>query len=131
MSAPVGMDAQFPRRTLRTTLIAGGLLSLLATQYLDLQVALGFALGVALGSLHLFTWMGLGRQLLGPRDPVWIGIYLVLKLGVVYGGAVLYLTRPAAHAKAFAVGFTLVFLVMVQKVVGQKLMEQQRLRSVP
>lgn len=131
MSEPTDIDSQFPKRTLRTTLIAGGILSVFAAQYLGLQVALGFALGVALGALHLYTWIGLGHQILGPREPVWIAIYLILKLGVVYGGAVVYLTRSGANAKAFAAGFTLLFAVIIQKVVGQKLMEKQRLRSVP
>lgn len=130
MSQPAGLDRNFPKRSLRTNLIAGGIVSLFAAQYLGPYVGLGFAIGVALGSLHLFTWMGLGRQILGPREPLWIAIYLVTKLGGVYGGAVLYLVQPRAHGVAFLSGFSLIFAVMIQKVLGQKLVEQQRLRSV-
>ncbi|MDY0000823.1 MAG: hypothetical protein RBU30_05975 [Polyangia bacterium] len=120
----------FPKRSIVTTLVAGAIASLFVLQYFGLGHGAGFALGVALGTLHLYTWMGLGKQLLGPRDPVWIALWVLLKLGVVYAGALVYLVHQRPHAPAFAIGFGLIFFVMIQKVLGQKMLEQRKLRSV-
>ena len=128
LSPTLGGD--LPRRSIITTLVAGGIVSLFVAQYLGLGHGAGFALGVLLGSLHLFTWMGLGKQLLGAREPIWIALYLLLELGVVYGGALVYLIHQRAHAPAFAIGFGLIFFVMIQKVLGRRLLEQRNLRSV-
>ncbi len=131
MSLGTSLGSGFPQRSITTTLVAGVVMSLVAIRYFGIGHGAGFALGVLLGCLHVWTWMGLGKQLLGPKDPIWIALYLLLKLGVVYAGAIIYLIHQRAYAPAFAIGFSLIFLVMIQKVVGRRLLEQRKLRSVP
>lgn len=130
MTLGTQLGGEFPRRSIVTTLVAGGIVSLFVLQYFGVGNGAGFALGVLLGSLHVFTWMGLGKQLLGERDPIWIAIFVLLKLGVVYSGALVYLLYQRPHAPAFAIGFSLIFFVMIQKVLGKRLLEQRNLRSV-
>ncbi len=128
LTSTLGSD--FPKRSIVTTLVAGVVMSLFVIQYWGIGHGAGFALGVLLGSLHVFTWMGLGKELLGERDALRIASYVLLKVGVVYAGAIVYLIYQRPYAPAFAIGFSLIFFVMIQKVIGRRLIDQRKLRSV-
>lgn len=131
MSPGASIGGNFPRRSIVTNLVAGAIISLFVIHYFGVGHGAGVAAGVLLGSLHLYTWMGLGRQLLGPRDPLWIALYVFLKLGVVYAGAILYLLYQRPYAAAFTLGFSLIFVVMIQKVVGRRILAASRPRTAP
>ncbi|MFH2009111.1 MAG: hypothetical protein ABI333_21150 [bacterium] len=131
MSLSETLGSDFPRRCIVTNLAAGAVLALLATMYVSVGAGSGFAVGIILGSLHLGSWIGLGRQLLGPRDPLQIAVFLFFKLVFVYGGTVLYLKYEQQNAVAFVIGFSLIFFVILQKVLGRKLIASSKnLRSV-
>ena len=131
MTTTETLGSDFPKRSVVTNLVAGVFISLLLINYLGVGHGAGFAAGILLGSLHLWTWIGLGRQLLGDRDGFMIAAYVAAKLGLVYGGAIAYLMYQRAYAIAFIVGFTMIFFVMIQKVIGRRLVDQRKLRSVP
>jgi len=128
LSETLGTD--FPRRCLVTNLVAGTLMAFLALMYLGPIHAAGFSVGLLLGSLHLWTWIGLGRQVLGEREGLVIAGYMLIKLVGVYGGTLLFLFLERRAAVAFLIGFTLIFLVILQKVLGRKLIASKKLRSV-
>jgi len=129
LSETLGTD--FPRRCIVTNLVAGSLMAFMALMYFGPIHAAGFAVGLLLGSLHLWTWIGLGRQLLGEREGLVIAGYLLVKLVGVYGGMLVFLVMERRAAAAFLIGFTLIFLVILQKVLGRKLIASKTIRSVP
>jgi len=129
LSETLGTD--FPRRCIVTNLVAGSLMAFMALMYFGPIHAAGFAVGILLGSLHLWTWIGLGRQLLGERDGFVIAGYMLVKLVAVYGGTLTFLMIERKSAVSFLIGFTLIFLVILQKVLGRKLIASKTIRSVP
>lgn len=131
MSLSETLGTDFPRRCIVTNLVAGSLMAFMALMYFGPIHAAGFAVGLLLGSLHLWTWIGLGRQLLGEREGLVIAGYLLVKLVGVYGGMLVFLVMERRAAAAFLIGFTLIFLVILQKVLGRKLIASKTIRSVP
>lgn len=131
MSLSDTLGTDFPRRCLVTNLVAGTLMSFMALMYFGPIHAAGFAVGLLLGSLHLWTWIGLGRQLLGEREGLVIGGYVLVKLVGVYGGTLLFLSLERRAAVAFLIGFTFIFVVILQKALGRRLIASKTIRSVP
>jgi hypothetical protein len=128
LSETLGTD--FPRRCLVTNLVAGTLMAFMALMYFGPIHAAGFSVGLLLGSLHLWTWIGLGRQILGDRDGLVIGGYVLVKMVGVYGGTLLFLILERRAALAYLIGFTFIFVVIVQKALGRRLIASQKIRSV-
>lgn len=131
MSLSETLGTDFPRRCIVTNLVAGSLMAFIALMYFGTVHAAGFSVGLLLGSLHLWTWIGLGRQILGERDGLVIAGYVLVKLVGVYGGTLGFLVIERRAAVAFLIGFTLIFLVILQKVLGRKLIASKTIRSVP
>lgn len=131
MSLTDTLGTDFPRRCIVTNLVAGVLMAFLALMYFGPIHAAGFSAGLLLGTLHLWTWIGLGRQILGKRDGTALAGYLFLKFVGVYGGTLLFLFMERRAALAFLIGFTFIFVVIVQKVLGRKLIASKTIRSVP
>lgn len=131
MSLSETLGTDFPRRCIVTNLVAGALMAFMALMYFGPIHAAGFAAGLLLGTLHLWTWIGLGRQLLGEREGLVIAGFVFVKLVGVYGGTLLFLFIERRAAVAFLIGFTLIFVVIVQKVLGRKLIASKTIRSVP
>lgn len=131
MSLSETLGTDFPRRCIVTNLVAGVLMAFMALMYFGPIHAAGFAAGLLLGTLHLWTWIGLGRQLLGEREGLVIASFVFVKLVGVYGGTLLFLFIERRAAVAFLIGFTLIFVVIVQKVLGRKLIASKTIRSVP
>jgi hypothetical protein len=129
LSETLGTD--FPRRCIVTNLVAGALMAFMALMYFGPIHAAGFSVGLLLGTLHLWTWIGLGRQLVGEREGLVIAGYALVKVVGVYGGTLLFLVLERRAAAAFLIGFTLIFVVIVQKVLGRKLLASKTFRSVP
>jgi hypothetical protein len=123
------LETTFPRRTMTTTLVAGGIITFFGLQYLPAPQTLGFLVGLLLGVLHLWSWTVLGRHLVGDRPPGPMAAVTGLKLVVIYGGTAGFLYLLPQTAVAYLVGFTFVFFVMIQKLLGRKLIEHLNVRS--
>ena len=129
MNLVTTLETSFPSRTMTTTLVAGGLVALFGMQYVDAPQMLGFAVGLLLGVLHLWSWTVLGKHLVGDRPAGPMAAVAVLKLVIIYGGTAGFLYLQPQTAVAFLVGFTFVFFVMIQKLLGRKLLEHLNVRS--
>lgn len=121
-----------------TTLVAGAVAALFVLSYFGPAMGAGFSAGVLVGVLHLWSWSRLGRQLLGERDALVLGLLVLFKLIVVYGGTIAYLAIWTEQVVPYLIGFSLVFLVMIQKVLSRILLRSMgrdasssdRIRSV-
>lgn len=114
-----GLDTAFLRRTLRTTLILGLVLSLWLVQTLAMPVLGGFAAGVLVSVAGLAATMKVA-EVSARRSRSWIpAAAAVAKAVMLYLGLRVLVWQWGFSPLALAAGASLVVVVIVLKVVGR------------
>lgn len=122
------LGPEFLRRVRTATALLGGIGVLYVALYAGWAAALGAVAGVFLSLINLSLLAYVFGRLLRP-DPRWgyrIGIALVLKVPVLFGGAALALFVFHLPALWFSLGFSLMLAVIVLKVLGRFLLPSRR-----
>ncbi len=116
------MTPEIVDRTVRSSLVA----TAVAFPFLLVHVSAEWAMGVALASLWSCAnvWMisMVVREYFGPRRTPLLALLLGVKFPLLYGIGIWGLSQRAVPALSILVGFHIIFLVLVLKVLSQRLL---------
>jgi F-type H+-transporting ATPase subunit a len=127
-SRSVELSADFLRRVRNATWLVGALGVLALTTYAGLKPGLAAAAGLVISLLNLKLLEELFvRGLSSAEHRGWkLGLSLLLKFPLLLGGAVVSLGLFRLPPIWFLAGFTLIFAVVVLKILGMLLMSRNR-----
>jgi hypothetical protein len=124
------MGLEFINRVIRTSLILAAVVLVFGSVYYDWRHAVGVSSGLVFGSVNLWFLMGLIKNTITPqpRRPLPILIISVVKFPVLYFVGYLLLRSGVAPVPSYVIGFTMLFAVILLKVLGRQLVDSSWMR---
>ena len=117
------MGLEFIGRIIKTSLVVSAFILVFGSLYYDWSYSLGITIGLVFNCVNLWFIMGLVRRTitLGKRKPVPILVFFVAKFPALYFVGYLILKADIVPVTSLLIGFTLLFGIVVLKVVGRQL----------
>ncbi len=118
---PTTMDFGFIARTLKTTGILALIFFAFGAAYLDIFKALSLLFGIIWGIINLYFLTLLVRAVLRPEGPdkkFALGLVLI-KFPLLYAAGYFLISNPEFHISWLVIGFSVIFAVMILKVLGR------------
>ncbi len=124
------MGLEFIGRVIKTSLVVGALIIVFGSYYFDWNYSLGIFIGLLFSCANLWLTMGVIRHTVTieerKRKP--IVILAAIKFPVLYFIGYLILRSDIAPVSSLLIGFTLLFGIILLKVLGRLLMSSDRMR---
>jgi len=121
------MGLEFIGRVIKTSLVVSAFVLIFGSVYYDWNYSLGIAIGLVFNCVNLWLIMGLTKRTitLGDRKPLPILGFAMVKFPLLYFGGYLILRAGIVPVSSLMVGFTLLFGIIVLKVLGQQLVSSR------
>ena len=117
------MGLEFIGRVIKTSLVVSAFILIFGAVYYDWNYSLGISIGLLFNCANLWVIRGLIEQTITPsaRRPLPILLISVVKFPVLYLIGYLILKADIVPVTSLLVGFTLLFAIVVLKVIGRQL----------
>lgn len=117
------MGLEFIGRVIKTSLVVAAFILIFGAVYYDWNYSLGIAIGLVFNCVNLWFVKGLIEQTvtLRERKPLPILVLSAIKFPVLYLIGYLILKVDIVPVTSLLVGFTLLFAIVVLKVIGRQL----------
>jgi len=124
------MGLEFIGRVIKTSLVVSAFILIFGAVYYDWNYSLGITIGLVFNCVNLWFVKGMIEQTvtLRERNPVKIFLVSAIKFPVLYLIGYLILKADFVPVTSLLVGFTLLFAIIVLKVIGRQLSETRWLR---
>ena len=124
------MGLEFIGRVIKTSLVVGAMIVVFGSFYFDWNYSLGIFIGLLFSCGNLWLTMGVVRHAVTVEEEKLkpIIIFTVIKFPVLYFIGYMILRFDIAPVSSFLVGFTLLFGIILLKVLGRLLMSSDRMR---
>lgn len=124
------MGLEFIDRIIRTSLVVGAIIVALGSFYFDWNYSLGIFIGLLFSCANFWLTMGVVRHSITVEDSKRkaIIIFTMVKFPVLYTIGYLILRTDIVPVSSLLVGFTLLFGIILLKVLGQLLMNSDIMR---
>lgn len=119
----LGLD--FIRRVIATSAVMAALALLFLSVYYDWRFALGVFVGTAwnIANFHFLSELTVAVLTPGERNVKRVAVWALLKFPVLYAAGYLVLKYGEFPVLSFLIGFSLLFVVAILKVLGRLLNE--------
>ncbi|MBU1317627.1 MAG: ATP synthase subunit I [candidate division Zixibacteria bacterium] len=119
----LAMGLEFIGRVIKTSLVVSAFILIFGAVYYDWNYSLGIAIGLVFNCVNLWFVRGLIEQTVTLRDrrPVSIFLFSAIKFPILYLIGYLILKADIVPVTSLLVGFTLLFAIVVLKVIGREL----------
>jgi len=124
------MGLEFIGRVIKTSLVVSAFILIFGAVYYDWNYSLGIAIGLVFNCANLWFIRGLIEQTITSRSrrPVPILLISAIKFPVLYLIGYLILRADIVPVTSLLVGFTLLFAIIVLKVIGRQLTSTRFMR---
>lgn len=126
------MGLEFIGRVIKTSLVISVLILIFGSFYYDWCYSLGIAIGLVFNCVNIWLIMELVKHTITPneRNPVAILAFSAVKFPILYLAGYLILKWDIVPVTSLLIGFTLLFGIIVLKVLGRQLINSSWMKSV-